>query len=209
MELKVFQIFVAKNSAVLRIFSVQLKYIYNPLRITRSSSKLRNSQPRDISVEFNNGGLARKSFMQFQDSVSLPRAIHIRRDKMRARARARLSGGKSKKVFFARLSPVDSRIHRATNQTEHLVHGTDPSGSRSGFLTAYPHPWLYSLLPLAPRNSLPLPPGAPSCPACHDILSLFTPWPPENTRDFLRISRNHGLRKVAEHVDRAPRCRVC
>lgn len=130
------------------------------------------------------------------------------RDKTRPRACRAVN----RKKFFALLGPVDSRIHGATNQTEHLVHGTDPSGSRSEFLTAYPHT----------PDSIRHPPVTPfSRPAVgrHDILSLFTrralarPRASDNAAGksprFSWISRNHGLKSRRARRSCAPRCRVC
>lgn len=99
------------------------------------------------------------------------------------------SGGKSKKVFPCRVL-VDSTIYGTENHTEHLVHGTVPSGSRSKFLAAY-----HTLSP-------------PFCyPYAHDILSLFIPlsvtMPQENPADFLRFLETTNRKDWnCNHVDR-------
>lgn len=105
---------------------------------------------------------------QFQDPFTLSRAIHLDDGMKRARACWTVN----RKKFFARLDPVDSRIHGATNQTEHLVHGANLSGSRSGFLTAYPYPWLCPPPSSPPSSHL----GHPRSPPRHSF--PFYSWPP-------------------------------
>lgn len=187
--------------SVLRIFSVQIKN--NPIAIIRSSPEPWNFLPRDFIIKFNSGGPARKSFIQFQDHFSFPRAIHIKRDE----TRTLLSGGKSKKVFLRVLilSIPESMAPRTRPNIWYMApthQVVDP-----GFLLL-----THTLGSIHRRHPLPL--TSPFPPSEHPR-SLprhsfpFYSWPPENPRDFLRIYRNHKLRKVAEHVDRAPRCRVC
>lgn len=106
------------------------------------------------------------------------------------------SGGEAKKVFPCR-ELVDSRIHGTENHTEHLVHGTIPSGSRSEFLAAYHTPSRLAALrqPLCPRHILSLSRPAPSATKCRKKIQQIS-------SDFPRTTNRNDLLENSEHVDR-------
>lgn len=174
------------------------------------------------------GLAARKSFLQFRRPYRIPFAGDI----YQAGQNARACRAVNRKKFFALLGPVDSRIHGATNQTEHLVHGTDPSGSRSEFLTAYPHPVSHpppsvSTLPLSPlawqprrlpRHSFPFYPSRASArQRRRKIPEIFLDFPKPRTekspstsiaerRDVECVNtrvENAGMRRTSRRINRA------
>lgn len=133
-------------------------------------------------------------------SLSPSQAIHIERDK----TRNRLSDGKSKKVlsFFFALARVSilSIPESATPRTRPNIWymgRRDPSGSRDPRVSYCFTRTLGFYLSLPRRPPLPA-----------TFFSFLLVGDGKSPR-FSWISRNHELRKVAEHVDRAPRCRVC
>lgn len=108
---------------------------------------------------------------------------------------------KARARSLSRLDPVDSRIRDATNQTEHLVHGTPTHQvvAIPEFLTALPHTYLSTLARLylfLPRCLL-FPPPRWRLPR-HSFPFYSRRRGVGKSPRFSWLSQNHGLRKVAE-----------